>query len=253
MEGQKVFPVILEYCGGSRTDALYNQLVSWNPKYRINVLDNASPLDRACCVTHTNSANSYIGGGIQDCITLADMSGHPYVLIIMNDVELLTPLYIHAFESIVESSVETIQVSASFTHDTPQVSQSPWMARRDGQSSRLAPHSDILCCLLRIDFIKSFGGFPPSKAGWGYDLELACQANWNNKSIVIVDDCVARHGRDRSRSIAALGEAFNKRREMQDAYRARYGDFEALITNMWSTLRDRYSPETSCACPSRTH
>ena len=41
---------------------------------------------------HRNPANSFIGGGIRDCVRLAEADGTRYVLFIANDVEPVTPI-----------------------------------------------------------------------------------------------------------------------------------------------------------------
>jgi hypothetical protein len=86
MFSARCLPVILEYCGGARTDALHEKLSTWNPAHTIRVLDNASPACRATCVTDHNLVNSFIGGGIKDCLALAKKEACRYVLIVMNDI-----------------------------------------------------------------------------------------------------------------------------------------------------------------------
>src|SRR5690242_6336861 len=70
--GMKTLTVILEYCGGRRTDHLVERLRSWNPGREIAVLDNASPSNRCSYITHSNACNTYVGGGIIDCYKLAE-------------------------------------------------------------------------------------------------------------------------------------------------------------------------------------
>lgn len=228
----KLYPVILEFCGGDATDSLYEHLAMWNPKYSISVLDNCSPHNCSRYVTHRNTVNAYIGGGIRSCIKLAEEAGSRYLLFIANDVEPVTVLRIDHLEEMIESDTNIVQLGVSLTLDSDKISYYPWMANHGKAENRVVPHCDLLCCILRLDFVRDFGGFPDSKSGWGYDLEIAYHANVREKRILIADEYTVRHAGDTARSDFALGKRFNKLKELKEIYAPRYGDFEHLMSRL---------------------
>jgi hypothetical protein len=237
MSAVRCLPVILEYCGGRRTDALYERLSLWNPGYTIRVLDNASPACRAAHITDRNLLNSFIGGGIKDCMTLARKEACRFVLIVMNDVELLTPLDISSFEEIMEADASIVQIGTALTGDSPQTRGYPWMARLTPNRIRRVPHCDLLCSMLRLDFVEAFCNFPDSKGGWGYDFEIACQALERFRTIVICDRSLARHRGESWRSRMALGSNFDKDEEMQQVYAGRFRDCHKILNAAWDQMR----------------
>lgn len=193
IEPAKTAFVILEYCGGSRTDALFEQISAWNPQAQILVLDNASPDNAASSTTHRNSVNSFVGGGIRDAIALVEARGASYLFFCVNDIDILNPISIAEFEAIMEMDPDLVMLSCSVTPDSTQAKLFPWMMQRDRHGLRQVRLADILCCVLRLDFIRSFGGFPSSKAGWGYAAELAYHARRLGKKIYVRDSCAVRH------------------------------------------------------------
>jgi Glycosyl transferase family 2 len=232
----RCLPVILEYRGGPRTDALHEKLSTWNPAHTIRVLDNASPTCRAARITDHNRVNSFIGGGIKDCLALARKEECRYVLIVMNDIELLTPLDISRFEEIMEANTSIVQIGPALTDDSPQTHRYPWMARLTRNQIRRVPHCDLLCSLLRLDFIESFCTFPDSKSGWGYDLEIAYRALEKLRTIAICDWSLARH-RGESRSRIALAYDFDKLKEMEEVYGQRFRDSQQILNSAWDQMR----------------
>jgi cephalosporin hydroxylase len=236
----KIFPVILEFCGGAKTDVLYDDLTAWNPGYKVNVLDNCSPYNRSRRVTHQNSSNSYIGGGIRDCLQLADRA--EYILFIANDIEPVTPISIEYLQDLIQTDETLVQVGVSLTLDSDKVSVYPWMASRGRGDERTVPHCDLLCCVLRLDFIRAFGGFPNSKSGWGYDWEIAYQAKLCGRRIIVTDKCAVRHSGDASRLEHALGRDFNRLSELKDIYGPRYGDFSEIMTKIFLPHRREVDP-----------
>jgi Glycosyl transferase family 2/Bifunctional DNA primase/polymerase, N-terminal len=233
----RCLPIILEYCGGPSTDALHERLSAWNPAHTIRVLDNASPACRAACVTDQNLVNSFIGGGIKDCLALAKKEACRYVLIVMNDLELLTPLDISSFEEILEADPGMVQIGPALTDDSPQARVYPWMARLTRNQIRRVPHCDLLCCMLRLDFIEAFCNFPDSKGGWGYDLEIAYQALERLKTVAICDWSLARHRGESRRSRMALGSDFDKLMEMEQVYGQRFRDSPQILNAAWDQMR----------------
>src|SRR5262245_38948338 len=243
----RCLPVILEYCGGSRTDALHEKLSTWNPAYTIRVLDNASPSCRSARITDQNRVNSFIGGGIRDCLALAKIEGYRYVLIVMNDVELLTPLDISLFEKIMEADSRIVQLGSALTEDSLQSRVYPWMARLTQDQIRQVPLCDLLCCMLRLDFIEAFCNFPDSKSGWGYDVEIAYRAFENLKTIVICDWSLARHSDESRASRIALGSDFDKSKEMNEVYGQRFGSPDLTLDAVWNQIRARGSSSLEAA------
>jgi hypothetical protein len=228
----KTFVVILEYCGGARTDTLFECVKAWNPRYEIAVLDNASPYNKSRYITHANPRNTYIGGGIIDCIGLAEKASSAFLFLMMNDIEPQTPIEIKRFEDLIGAREDIVQIGSSVTQDTVQALPYPWMVQRPGDFDRIVPHCDILCCILRINFIRLFGGFPVSKSGWGYDLEIAYQSYLQAKTIVVSDRCVIRHRRRQIDEKSIVDSEYEKIEEMRAIYRTRYGDFEQVIKNI---------------------
>jgi hypothetical protein len=223
--GVKTFTVILEYCGGSQTDCLFERLRSWNPGREIEVLDNASQMNRCSCITQQNTVNTYIGGGIVDCFRLANAHYCDNLFFIVNDIEPITPIVIDHFETALAKDRRLVQVAASVTSDsTPHAEFYPWMVALASQKLRRVPHADLLCCIIQNSFIQSFGGFLPSRGGWGYDWELAHQALIQGRHIAIADSSVVRHKDD-----SDVESRRTKYREMIDTYKSRYPNSEFLI------------------------
>jgi hypothetical protein len=229
----KTLTVILEYCGGSRTDYLFDRLRSWNPGHEIEVLDNASPANRCSCVTQQNPTNTYIGGGIIDCYRLAEARECDNLFLVVNDIDPGTPIVIEQFEGALEKDQRLVQVAAAVTHDSsPHSTVYPWMVTQSSPKIRRVPHSDLLCCVIRTSFIRSFGGFPPSQGGWGYDWELAYQALLHGLHIAIADLSIVRHEDTlTANSIRLRGS------EMFDVYNDRYPNSEfalqRTLTEYW--------------------
>lgn len=216
------FPVILEYCGGTDTDRLYERLSSDNPGYRINVLDNASPVNRSRYVTHRNMHNSFIGGGIQDCLSLAQKSGCKYVFIFVNDIKLVTGIDIGYCEKILEADDSIVQLGISITANSSG-KHYWWTVNQDGKQERVVRHCDVIACILRVDFVASFGGFPHSKSAWGYDWELAYQAKLRQKKILISDKFICEHTKATEKSRIAFPGGLDKEAELEKVYLERYG------------------------------
>lgn len=215
--------IILEYCGGARTDALFERISRWNQGVRILVLDNASPINPASCVTHRNRRNSYVGGGIRDCIALALSLGATYLFYCVNDADLPNPLVIADFQAVMDNDPDVVLVSCSLSPDSQQARRYPWMVRRRGGLLRRVRAADPICCLLRLDFIESFGGFPESKGGWGYASEVAYHARKQGKKIYVSDRCSVRHSRASGFLVTERGETISKGDEAVRVYSQRYG------------------------------
>lgn len=217
--------VVLEYCGGERTDELFSQLRSWNPGARILVLDNASPAKLASCVTHRNSVNSYVGGGINDCIDLARAEGADYLFFCANDIRILDRLDIAEFQRVADLDPLVVQFSCSVTPDSTQATNFPWMVRRHGSAIRRVRQADLVCCLIRLDFLTTFGGFPSSKGGWGYSAELAFHAKLLGRKIYVDDRCTFEHLSRKRVVVTEWGETVDKSTEVARIYSKRYGDW----------------------------
>ena len=217
-----VFSIVLEYCGGSRTDRLVEMLARWNPGHSINVLDNASPRNPCSYITHRNARNTFVGGGIRDCLKLAGAAGARFLLFIANDIECRTPLYFSRFEEVALTDERIVLVSASISHDTTQARIFPWMVAGSTTDVRLVPQADFLVSLIDVNFVSSFGGFPPSKGGWGYCWEFAYHANLQSKNIAVLDDTVIYHdAAPREGDPAEILQ--QKAEEAQAVYRMKYG------------------------------
>jgi hypothetical protein len=180
--------------------------------------------------------NSYVGGGIIDCLNLAACSQAPYLFVVMNDVKLRSRIDIASFENLMTQDRDLVQIAASVTSETDKSSIYPWMVHQEPRSVRIVPHSDILCCLLRRNFIDSFGGFPLSRSGWGYDLELSYQAFLQRKKIAICDEALIEHDGDRQNTLRTLVN-WN---EMRQVYQPRYGDFIAALRTVIPTHYARW-------------
>ena len=229
--------VILEYCGGSHTDGLHRELVSWNPDYDIAVLDNGSPENAAQCVTHKNADNSFTGGGIRDCLAMAERSGRQFLFLVTNDIHLRSEVYIARFEHVLLRDPAVVQVSAAVVPSSAHARVFPWMRQRAGQRAfRRVPHSDFLCTLVRCDFVRQFGGFPHSRGGWGFDLELAIQARRQGKVIVVDDRTAIDHTGDQTMARKAMGPHFDKAKEMLDVYQSRYGNIQEEASNVFGSV-----------------
>jgi hypothetical protein len=221
------FAVVLEYCGGQRTDRLVERLQLWNPSRTINVLDNASRHSCSRYVTHRNEVNTGVGGGIRDCVALAQRAGARRMLFIVNDVKCLTPLRFDALESIMDGDPSIVHASAAISLDTAQASEFPWMIARGRPATRAVCHADILVSLLDLVFISSFGGFPESKGGWGYSWELAYHAQQASKRVVVDDGTVVRHVGVVEDDHAAAVRA-QRAAEVTQVYQTKYGEIPWL-------------------------
>jgi hypothetical protein len=242
----RTYTTILEYCGGDRTDRLHRQLGDWNPKHSISVLDNASPRNRCHCITHQNTTNSFIGGGIIDCVKLAEHHGAEYILLVMNDTVPCAPLHIDAFETILDARPEVVQISCALTKTSPITRIYPWMAWHAGWGVRPVPISDMVFSIFRLDFLRSFGGFPLSKGAWGYDRDLSYHALRQNKTILISDQHVVSHA---PTGPPPVGTRAEKKREMLAIYEPRYPDFDATVGEVVRELQTRYGVRRSAESP----
>ncbi len=230
MDSMKTLAIILEYCGGFRTDCLFERIQLWNPGRVIEVLDNASPRNRCTCITQQNTENTYVGGGIIDCYRLAEARNCDNLFLVVNDIEPATPIVIEQFEEALDKDPALVQIAASMTFDSmPHAINYPWMLTQPSKRLRRVPHSDLLCCIIRNSFIRSFNGFPPSCGGWGYDWELAHQARLQRLKIAAADWCVVRHEDRVSVESAAAGSKRSKYDEMLTVYKKRYPESEFTI------------------------
>lgn len=227
---RNTLPVILDYCGGTRTDALYEMLSEYNKEYSIRILDNASPRNSSRHVTHRNAYNTFIGGGIRDSLMLAEKEGATFLFFVSNDLEFIRMPSIEYFESLALADDSIVLVGASITEDSRQAAQYPWMVNKGLIANRIVPHYDPLCCLIRLEFIRDFGGFPRSRGGWGYDWEMATYARYRSKKILTSDSALIQHAGDSGASGEALGPHFDKFREMKRIYNRRYGDYRLLLS-----------------------
>lgn len=220
-----VFCVILEYCGGRSTYNLYQKLSKWNPCFEIHVLDNASPENKTDYISYQNVTNSGIGGGIRDCIRLARDSGSKYLLFITNDIVPITKIDIWHLKEIMSKNQNVVQISTSLTKNSDK-KYYPWMINMGRNENRIVRHADLLCSLINLDFIESFGGFPESKSGWGYDWEIGYQAKIKNKKIVVSDFYKIKHINDHKKNSP---EVLNwKLQEQKEVYDRIYGDFNLI-------------------------
>ncbi|MEO8361497.1 MAG: hypothetical protein ABI672_15800 [Vicinamibacteria bacterium] len=225
---EKTAFVVLEYCGGDRTDALYRKLAGWNKDATIYVLDNASPTNRAKSATHRNRVNSYVGGGIRECIELAESMGASYVFYCANDVNFQGSLDIATFQRVMDDDPSVVLFSCSLTADSHQARVFPWMVQRAGGSVRQVRAIDPLCCLMRLDFIRGFGGFPESRGGWGFSAELAFHARTQGKKIYVSDTCAVGHTTAGSGLVGERGAKISKATEAAQVYANRYGSIDVI-------------------------
>jgi hypothetical protein len=228
-EAMRTYVAILEYCGGVQTDRLYRQMARWNPEYAICVLDNASPRNRCHCITVQNETNTFIGGGIVDCLRLAEQNGASYLFLIMNDVKPLTPLDVRFFEGVLDERDNVVQIAPAVARPSGY----PWMMWQPGGLLRHVPHSDIFCSMFRLEFIRCFGGFPKSKGAWGYDWEIAYHSRWQGKTILMSDSRIVDHT---TRIQMEAGTGTDRAIEMDTIYRERYADFGQTIR----LIKDEY-------------
>lgn len=213
---KSTFAIILDYCGGSNTDKLYEQLKVWNPETNIYVLDNASPINKSIYVTHQNKSNSFIGGGIKDCINLAKTNKKEFLLFVTNDVILIDQIDLKALEEMIIYNQNIVQLSVSLTASSDK-SYYPWMINKGKNEIREVCHSDFIFTIIRLSFIEEFGGFPYSKSGWGYDWEFSYHARLKNKKIIINDRVRVEHkGKDENMAW--------KRKELSEVYNKIYGN-----------------------------
>ena len=229
--------VILEYCGGAQTDRLFRSIQEQNPGFPVLVLDNASPANAASCVTHRNSVNTFVGGGIKDCIRLARAHGADFLFFCANDVEFLGPLDLQLYEDIMLRTPDVVQLSCSLTAESWQARFFPWQQRRAGTTLRQVRQADLLACMLRLDFIEEFGGFPDSISGWGYSRELAWNARQSGKKILVSDVCAVHHPAGPKLQLPS-GEFFDKLAEMRSIYVRRYPRQPVLACQTWSPVPD---------------
>ncbi|QJB32203.1 hypothetical protein HF329_13050 [Chitinophaga oryzae] len=226
---RKVCCVILEYCGGAQTDKLHKKLSAWNPSHTIYVLDNASPHNTCSCITHRNEHNSGIGGGIRDALQLARTTGADVLLLIVNDVVPVTKIDIGYYEELLNRFPDVVQVSASITRNTAQAANYPWMIDAGSRENRVVPHADLLCCAIDIDFVENFGGFPPSRGGWGYDWEIAYHADLLKKKIVVCDFFKVKHIHPDTPKTGPQHE--DKYEELVRIYDAKYGSYRTIFVH----------------------
>lgn len=228
---RSTFTVVLDYCGGARTDALVEKLRLWNPDEVINVFDNGSPENLSTFITHRNAANSGVGGGIRDCLNLAAAAGARYLLLVVNDVQFLRPLKIKHFRDLAELDPDITHICASVSAESAQAQHFPWMRNCGVSFDRVVSHADILVSLLDVGFIADFGGFPESRNGYGYAWELAFHAEAQHRTVLITEQCVVYH--DGIPQIPGDPDAIrqDKDREAREVYEARYGKIP------WSDFR----------------
>jgi hypothetical protein len=211
-----VFPVVLDFRGGRKTDALVEHLRHVNAGLPVFVLDNASGQCESTYVTHRNVQNSNVGGGLRDCLDLGRQAGAAWILFVANDVTPVSPLCVQEFVNVVNRWPNVVHVSASLTATSAQAAVFPWMVSRGGSVARQVVHADILVSLLNVEFVQSFGGFPPSKGGWGYSWELAFHARRADRPVVVLDSCVIEH-------LSRVHDVAWKRSEATKVYMDRYG------------------------------
>lgn len=237
----KTFPIILEYCGGKATEKLYKKLSRDNPNYKIHVLDNASPINRcdSKIITHQNTKNSFVGGGIKDCIRLAKKNGCKYIFFFVNDVVIKNTINIEYFENLMESDGDIVQASASLTKDSDKNAYYPWMTNTSGKKDRLVNFSDLLACILRIDFLDKID-FPNMKSAWGYDWEIAFYAKLNNKKIMICDNFLCEHTQ-KTDKWEMLNAGFDKWEEATNIYNEKYGNFQIIHPNTGQIYKDNFN------------
>ena len=143
-------------------------------------------------------------------------------MFIANDIECLTPLRFSRFAEIVTTHPTVVHVSAALSRDSVQAAIFPWMITRNCTGARPVKHADLLVSCVDLDFLASFGDFPPSLGGWGYSWELAFHADRVGRTIMVLDDCVVRHvnsGPEDDRAMARKA----KELEVARVYHQRYG------------------------------
>lgn len=215
------FSVILDYKGGTRTDSLYEDLTGFNEKMDLSVLDNASPQGVSKYANVFNAQNSYIGGGIRDCIKLARSANKQFLLFITNDIKIKRHFHLPELEKILLQDDDVVQVSASLSN-TSDKSYYPWMYSSGRTGIRRVHHADFLFTFIRISFVEFFGGFPNSKSGWGYDWEFSYQAARHKRKILICDDLeIEHHARHEVKN-------YWKSQELKQVYNRRYGDYKTI-------------------------
>ncbi|MGB5820425.1 MAG: hypothetical protein WBG90_13155 [Saonia sp.] len=225
MVSDEVFCMILDYCGGTQTDELFRRLSKWNSNFRINLLDNSSPTNKSKFITHQNDINSGVGGGIKDCIKLAMDDNKKYLMFITNDIVPITKIdFLHLIH-IMKHNPDVVQVSASLTKNSDK-KYYPWMINVGNKDNRIVRHADLLCCLLDLSFLQSFGGFPESNSGWGYDWEIGYQARLKKKKIVICDQYKIKHVEKTNSDSHHMRQ--QKMMELKEVYNMRYGDYRIL-------------------------
>jgi GT2 family glycosyltransferase len=229
--------VILDYRGGARTDGLRVALQSWNTGMPVLVLDNGSPDRRASVIAKRNPTNRYIGNGIKDCLWLARQRGARFCFFCANDVKPIGPIDILALRDVMARCQDVVQISCAVTPDAAQADHFPWMVARAAGGFRHVRHADMLACLLRLDFIDSFGGFPDSVGGWGYDRELGWHAQRLGQRILICDDAVVEHVKSPELRLES-GDDWDRRAEMRAIYARRYPADPVLDFSCWSVPAD---------------
>ncbi|TKG94393.1 hypothetical protein EYV94_14030 [Puteibacter caeruleilacunae] len=226
-----IFCVILDYCGGLETDNLYEKLSAWNPEYNIEILDNASPENKSRNISITSSANSGIGGGIKDCINQCKSRGSRYLLFITNDIVPITKIDFELMANVMmyNDGVALVSPSLSLDSDKPYY---PWMTCQKKGENRVVPHADFLCCLFDTQIIDSFGGFPDSRSGWGYDWEFAYHSRSQNKRMVVCDSMIIKHLEENLNPIIEM----QKQIELKRIYDQRYGDYRKLRPHRYRVI-----------------
>lgn len=229
--------VILDYRGGARTDALRARLQGWNPTVPVLVLDNGSPDRRAAQVAQRNPVNRYVGNGIKDCLALARERGAGYCFFCANDVQPTAPIDLSALRDVMARSDDVVQASCAVTADSAQAAHFPWMVAREAGGFRRVRHADVLACLLRLEFIDSFGGFPDSVGGWGYDREIGWQAQRLGRTVLVCDDAVVHHVKS-PRLRLECGRDWDRHAEMRAIYASRYPGQPVLDFSGWRVPPD---------------
>jgi glycosyltransferase involved in cell wall biosynthesis len=217
----KTIGILLEYCGGTRTDRLVANLRN-TLSLPVYVLDNASQKNCCSCATHRNKSNSGVGGGVSDAFRLAESMKAKIILFCTNDVEIVDPSDIPELVDYIESDGEVVQIGASITPESQNAQLYPWMVKHENSSVRKVIHCDLLLCAVRIDFIKSYGWFPSSRGGYGYDWELAYHVDRNKKKILVHDRVTVKHHATLPDEEAAQSH-FAREQEQYRVYGLRYG------------------------------
>ncbi len=184
-----------------------------------------------------------MGGGIKDCISLANQNGCRYVLLITNDIHFQNKLDITHFEDLLKEYPDIVQVGVSLTKNSDK-RYYPWMINQGNKENRLVHRSDIFCCVLDTQFIDEFGSFPDSLSGWGYDWEVRYQAPLQNKKIVICDLFTIKHVNEKKNSDQEIWNT--KLAELRKAYDQRYGSHQRITPFCLNQNYKSFSQRAGC-------